>query len=61
MQSALKVAKPSLLSPFYDDAATICLRHETDVRHVRRLAGLTPVPKLHFAGIALLDDFFHVV
>jgi len=61
MQSALKVAKPSLLSPFYDDAATICLRHETDVRHVRRLAGLTPVPELHFARIALLDDFFQVV
>jgi len=49
------------LSPFYHDAATICLRHETNVRHVRRLAGLTPVPKPYFARVTLLDEFFHVI
>src|SRR5262245_14817198 len=51
----------SQLAPFYHDAATICLRHETDVRHVRGLTGLTPVLELWFARVALLDDFFEVV
>jgi len=50
-----------LLSPLYYDAATAFLGHETHVRHVRRLTGLTPVSKPDFTRIPLLDKFFYVV
>jgi hypothetical protein len=66
-RSALRsaVAKNALnegsLLPFYHDAATTCLRPETNVRHVGRLARLAPVPKLDFARVALLDKSLYVV
>jgi len=48
------------LVSFDHNTATALLWHETDIRHVWRRAGLPPIPEFHFAGVALLDDFFNI-